>query len=131
MMNKHVLLIDDDPIFHVIFSRMINKVYAGLNVISFLNGKEALDYLNTSYSKNSQYVLLLDINMPVFNGWQFIEEIKKRAIIQNDNLTLYVVTSSTDSDDIKRAKSYLFVKDVLTKPLSVNTINFALGPLNN
>jgi len=130
-MNKHVLLIDDDPIFHVIFSRMINKVYAGLNVISFLNGKEALDYLNTSYSKNSQYVLLLDINMPVFNGWQFIEEIKKRAIIQNDNLTLYVVTSSTDSDDIKRAKSYLFVKDVLTKPLSVNTINFALGPLNN
>lgn len=130
-MNKHVLLIDDDPIFHVIFSRMINKVYAGLNVISFLNGKEALDYLNTSYSKNSQYVLLLDINMPVFNGWQFIEEIKKRAIIQNDNLTLYVVTSSTDSDDIKRAKSYFFVKDVLTKPLSVNTINFALGPLNN
>jgi len=130
-MNKHVLLIDDDPIFHVIFSRMINKVYAGLNVISFLNGKEALDYLNTSYSKNSQYVLLLDINMPVFNGWQFIEEIKKRAIIQNDNLTLYVVTSSTDSDDIKRAKSYFFVRDVLTKPLSVSTINFALGPLNN
>ena len=130
-MNKHVLLIDDDPIFHVIFSRMINNVYAGLNVISFLNGKEALDYLSTSYSKNSQYVLLLDINMPVFNGWQFIEEIKKRAIIQNDNLTLYVVTSSTDSDDIKRAKSYFFVKDVLTKPLSVNTINFALGPLNN
>lgn len=130
-MNKYVLLIDDDPIFHVIFSRMINKVYAGLNVISFLNGKEALDYLNTSYSKNSQYVLLLDINMPEFNGWQFIEEIKKRAIIQNDNLTLYVVTSSTDSDDIKRAKSYLFVKDVLTKPLSVNTINFAFGPLNN
>lgn len=130
-MNKYVLLIDDDPIFHVIFSRMINKFYTGVNVISFLNGIEALDYLNSNYTKENQYVILLDINMPVFNGWQFIEEITKRAIKQNNNLTLYVVTSSTDSDDIKRAKSYFFVKDVLTKPLSVNTINFALGPLNN
>lgn len=129
-MNKHVLLIDDDPIFHVIFSRMINKVYAGLNVISFLNGKEALDYLNTSYSKNSQYVLLLDINMPVFNGWQFIDEIKKSAIVQNSNIKLYVVTSSTDTDDTKRAISYHFVEDVLTKPLSVKTINLALDSLN-
>lgn len=121
-MDKHVLLIDDDPIFHLIFSRMINKVCAGLNVVPFLNGKIALEYLNKNYNIDSRYVILLDINMPVCNGWQFLDEIKKRSMTQNNNIALFVVTSSTGIDDIKLAQSHDFVKGILTKPLSINTL---------
>lgn len=120
-MDKHILLIDDDPIFHLISSRMINKVCAGLNVIPFLNGKIALEYLNKNYNIDSRYVILLDINMPVYNGWQFLDEIKK-SMVQNNNIALFVVTSSTGIDDIKQAQSHSFVKGILTKPLSINTL---------
>ncbi|WP_157805256.1 response regulator [Confluentibacter citreus] len=130
-MNKHVLLIDDDPIFHVIFTRMINKVYPGLSVSSSLHGKLALEFLNRNYSIENQYIVLLDINMPVYNGWQFLDAIKKKGIIRNNNITIFVVTSSTDLDDIKRAKAYGFVKDTLSKPLSVNSLNSVLQPLVN
>ncbi|WP_157831430.1 response regulator [Confluentibacter flavum] len=130
-MNKHVLLVDDDPIFHIIFTRMIKKVYPELSVNSSLNGKIALEYLNTNYSEESQYIILLDINMPVYNGWQFLDIIKKKEIILNNNIIIFVVTSSTDLDDIKRAKSYSFVKDTLSKPLSVDSLNHVLQPLIN
>lgn len=127
-MDKHVLLIDDDPIFHIIFTRMINKVYPSLNVNSSLNGKIGLEYLSKNYSIDKQYIILLDINMPINNGWQFLDGIKKKGIIQNNNITIFVVTSSTDLDDIKRAKSYGFVKDTLSKPLSVDSLNHVFKP---
>lgn len=130
-MNKQVLLIDDDPIFHIIFSRMIKKIFPKLDVNSSLNGKIALDYLIKNYSKEDRYIILLDINMPVYNGWQFLDAIKKREIILNNNIIIFVVTSSTDFDDTKRAKSYGFVKDTLSKPLSIDTLNHALQPFIN
>jgi len=130
-MNKHVLLVDDDPIFHVIFTRMIKKVYPALNVNSSLNGKIAFEYLNKNYSMDDQYIILLDINMPINNGWQFLDAIKKKGIIRNNNIIIFVVTSSTDLDDIKRAKSYGFVRDTLSKPLSVDSLNHVLKPLIN
>ncbi len=125
-MNKQVLLIDDDPIFHVIFTRMIQKVCAQLKVTSYLNGKIALDHLNKNYTSNNQYIILLDINMPVINGWQFLHEIKKSGIIKNNNLTLYIVSSSTDIDDIKQAQSHDLVKSIFSKPLSINSIKHIL-----
>lgn len=130
-MNKYVLLVDDDPIFHVIFTRMIKRVYPTLNVNSSLNGKIALEYLNKNYCMDDQYIILLDINMPINNGWQFLDAIKKKGIIRNNNIIIFVVTSSTDLDDIKRAKSYGFVKDTLSKPLSVDSLNHVLKPLIN
>lgn len=128
-MNKQVLLIDDDPIFHIIFTRMIEKVWAGLSVNSFLNGEKGLDYLNTNYSIDNQYVILLDINMPVNNGWQFLDEIRKKNMALTNNIMIYIVTSSTDYDDVKQAKTYSIVKDILPKPLSIKSLNRILQPL--
>lgn len=128
-MNKEVLLIDDDPIFHIIFSRMIKKVHTGLTVNPFLNGKLALDYLDKNYSSNKQYVILLDINMPIKNGWQFLDGIIKKGLCLNNNVAIYIVTSSTDHEDIKQAKNYSMVKDMYSKPLSINSLTYMLQPL--
>lgn len=121
-MNKHVLLIDDDPIFHIIFTRMIKKLDKSLHVTSKLNGQIALEYLNENYSIDSQYIILLDINMPINNGWQFLNKIKKWEILKNNNITLFIVSSSTDIEDKKKAQKYPFVKGILTKPLSINSV---------
>lgn len=128
-MNKEVLLIDDDPIFHFIFSRMIEKIHGGLTVNAFLNGKIGLDYLSKNYSTDKQYVILLDINMPIKNGWQFLDGIIKKGLPINNNMTIFIVTSSTDQEDIKQAKNYDLVKDIFSKPLSINYLTDMLQPL--
>jgi len=129
MKNKHVLLIDDDPVFHIIFTRMIKKISSGLSVSSFSNGEIGLEYLNENYSVESQYIILLDINMPIINGWQFLDVIRKKGIALNNNISIYILTSSTDSNDVKQSRSYTFVKDILTKPLNINSLNYVLEPL--
>lgn len=125
-MNRQLLLIDDDPLFHVIFTRLIQKVRADIHVTSHLNGKVALDHLKKSYTTNKQYIILLDINMPIINGWQFLTEIKDWGILKNKNMTLFVVSSSTDIDEINRVQSYDFVKDMLSKPLSIKSVKYIL-----
>lgn len=121
-MNKHVLLIDDDPVFHIIFTRMIKKLDKSLHVTSKLNGQIALEYLNENYNIDNQYIILLDINMPINNGWQFLNKIKKWEMIKNNNITLFIVSSSTDIEDKKKAQKYPFVKGILTKPLSIISV---------
>src|SRR5690606_7048787 len=101
-------------------------VCAGLSVNSFLNGEKGLDYLNKNYSTDNQYVILLDINMPINNGWQFLEGIKNKGIAQNNNITIYIVTSSTDLDDVKQAERYCIVKNILSKPLSIDSLTDVL-----
>lgn len=128
-MNKKVLLIDDDPIFHIIFTRMITKVYSGLSVNSFPNGKIGIDYLNKNYSTDNQYVIVLDINMPIINGWQFLDVLRKKGILPNNNISVYILTSSTDMDDVKQSKTYSFVKDIISKPLTVSSLHSILRPL--
>jgi CheY-like chemotaxis protein len=128
-MNKQVLLIDDDPIFHVIFTRMIKSVSSGLSVNSFANGEIGLEYLNKNYSVDDQYVILLDINMPIINGWQFLDVLRKKGIAFNNNIYIYILTSSTDLDDVKQSRTYNFVKDIISKPLTVSSLTSVLKPL--
>lgn len=128
-MSKHVLLIDDDPIFHIIFTRMIKKVQPGITVNSFSNGNNGLEYLNQNYSSDNQYVILLDINMPIINGWQFLDIIRKKGIALNNNICIYILTSSTDLDDEEQSKTYNFVKDIISKPLTVQSLSYVLKPL--
>ncbi len=125
-MNRQVLLIDDDPLFHLIFTRLIKKVREDIHLTSHLNGKLALDYLKNNYSINNQYIILLDINMPIINGWQFLTEIKHMGILKNKNITLFVVSSSTDLDEINHVHSYDFVKDMLSKPISIASVKYIL-----
>jgi len=126
-MNKQVLLIDDDPIFHLILSRMIEKVDAECDVTAHLNGKIALDYLNENYRSHHEFLLFLDINMPVMNGWEFLNELKPLEMIRNKNINIHIVTSSTDLDDVKKAESYSFVEGIMSKPVSFDALNSILG----
>ena len=128
-MTKQVLLIDDDPIFHVIFTRMIKRVSYELSVKSFPNGEIGLEFLNENYSIHDQYVILLDINMPIINGWQFLDVLQNKGIALNNNLSIYILTSSTDLDDVEQSRTYNFVKDIISKPLTASSLKRVLKTL--
>ena len=71
-----ILLIDDDIATNFIHTRLIKKTLVVDTIITKLNGEEAMEYLTTK--KDGEYpqpeLIFLDINMPVMNGWEFIEE---------------------------------------------------------
>ena len=122
-----VCIIDDDPIYINLVTRIVKLKNFSRNLIVFQNGQEALEYFRTltitdNHSKVPQ-LILLDINMPIMDGWEFLEEFSKFNVDLMNQLQLYVVSSSINPADIQKAKSVDFVTDYITKPLHIDTIN--------
>src|SRR5690606_15788922 len=109
-----ILLIDDDPINNLINRRLINKLDISPAVIDFLEAEKALEYLN---SKNGiKTLILLDINMPVMNGWDFLTSY---AVLENKRKDFIIMLSSSiDHQDRQRSQAYKFVKGFIEKPLT-------------
>lgn len=111
-------IIDDDPIF--IFGTKKMMSYSGIceSFLIFKNGKEAYDHLSIIIKENKSLpdIILLDINMPIMNGWQFLDEIIKIDIPKE--LKIFIVSSSENPEDIEKAKEYNFIKNYVVKPIN-------------
>jgi CheY-like chemotaxis protein len=114
-MNPIVMVVDDDDIVLYLHDLMIRESGLSSNPLSFSNGKVALDYLRRNYRETDSYLVLLDLNMPVMNGWQFLELIEKEGFV----VRVIIVSSSIDPADFEKAKKYALVKDYVPKPLSI------------
>ncbi|MEQ5789419.1 response regulator [Muricauda sp. NFXS6] len=126
-MNKLGLLVDDDPIFNWVSTKLIEKVDPNLTIKLFADGREALDFLYENYTGETLYQILLDINMPRMNGWEFIEKLERLQTIKGDNISIYIVSSSTDESDIKKADELKLVRGYFKKPLSIEDIKSIFG----
>ncbi|MBC8768336.1 response regulator [Arenibacter sp. BSSL-BM3] len=116
-------IIDDDPIF-VFGSKVLlkNNGFAS-NIIVFQNGKEALEMIvpMLESEEGSPEVIFLDLNMPIMDGWEFLDEFSKLSNVQN--IRVYILSSSIDSRDIEKAKQYEIVNDFIAKPLTDSKIS--------
>jgi CheY-like chemotaxis protein len=115
-MIPHLLLVEDDPIFTYLLEKAIQSVELPGEISAFSNGLKAIDYLKKEYHKDKQYVIFLDLNMPVMNGWQFMEKIETIAAVSN--VIVFIVTSSNYQKDIDLLMENLFVADFITKPIN-------------
>ena len=120
-MNNELFLIDDDKFFIMMAKKMVAKCARHPSPLNFENGRLALDYLQKTYNNETVFILLLDINMPIMNGWGVLEALKEFASPKNTFVVM--VTSSTDEADIKKARQSPFVVEYLTKPLVVESLN--------
>ena len=110
-----ILLIDDDDIVLMIQRKLLQRCGVNKEIISFKKGREALDYL-LDQNGNQSFLVLLDINMPGMNGWQFLyrlAELEIQHIIQ-----VVMVTSSIDSYDREAAVKYKNVIGFIEKPIT-------------
>lgn len=115
-----IAVVDDDKIFQLIASRSIKATHFNGKILQFNNGSEALHYLEEHASEDGDIpdVLFLDINMPLVDGWMFMEDfidLKQRI---NKPIRIYMVSSSIDPKDIERAKAIHDIKAYVTKPIS-------------
>lgn len=119
---KHIVcLIDDDNIYQYTARVILESTGLAKQIHSFYNGSEAISYFKDE--KNLQPdtlpdVIFVDINMPVMNGWEFLEEYHKLYALLPKYIAVYVVSSSVDSSDMQRSRSFKAVSDYLVKPVN-------------
>jgi CheY-like chemotaxis protein len=120
-----VLLVDDDEINNFISIKLIKKALLNTEIMACLNGKFAIDQLVDIQRNNPEKLpdyILLDINMPIMNGWEFLDEYKRLNIDPAGKCKIFIISSSVFSNDINKARSYPLVKDFISKPLNVDKI---------
>ncbi len=115
-------IIDDDPVFIFAAKRILNISEFCKNFTVFNNGQEAIQALKPIIQSGKEVpdVILLDLNMPIMDGWQFLDEFIK--IKSPKKLLLYIVSSSIDPADLKKAKSYELVSDYIIKPITKKSV---------
>lgn len=116
----NIAIVDDDRIFHLTSSKAIE--YSGLveSILPFKNGEEAIKYIqeNINNPEDLPELILLDINMPVLDGWGFLNEFKKINTLLKNKITIYITSSSTSQADLAKANEYDTVSKYLIKPIS-------------
>ena len=119
---ESVCIIDDDLIYQFLAKEEIEYTNMVNNIMFFNNGEKALQFIKNTLSNNEMDILpdiiFLDINMPVMDGWEFLEayaQIKPKVV---KKIIIYMVSSSTDIRDLDRAKSISEVSDYIIKPVS-------------
>jgi CheY-like chemotaxis protein len=124
MSKKIIWVVDDDAIYQVIINKIIQKSEMFSACSSFKNGKEAVSALHKIIEKTELIpdIILLDINMPVMDGWEFMEEIKTIKTQINKKVIIYIVSSSIAIEDKNKSKEFNDVFAFISKPVNVNDI---------
>lgn len=114
---KNILLIDDDETTNFLTRITIKKTNLGIVMHECLNGKEGVEFFEELQNKPDSVtpdIILLDLNMPIIDGWQFLEEFKQF----NSPAQVYIMSSSNYPEDIQNASNYPLVKGYIVKPLT-------------
>jgi CheY-like chemotaxis protein len=124
---KSICLIDDDSIYRMLVKRLISFGGLSHDVLEFSDGQEAYYKLRELYQLGDSLpdVILLDINMPIWDGWDFLDEFIKLGIEKFPEV--YVVTSSTNHEEKEKARSYAIVKECIVKPFDMEMLNRILA----
>ena len=128
----NLLLVEDDVVYNFLHIKLINATGYKNHIEVALNGKMALDYLSDSskHPDNKNHplpeLILLDINMPVIDGWEFLDAFSKLDKNITRNINIVMVTSSQNPDDLSKAKKIEILNDFTSKPLTINKINHIL-----
>lgn len=122
-MNRETLIIDDDKIMCIMHERLcrLHKLPAPR---AFTTAQEALDYILANNHPCQSFTILLDINMPVMNGWQFLEALGGYELLAD--IYLILLSSSVDRSDMERAKEYPLVDAFISKPLNTSKVQLLL-----
>lgn len=112
-------VIDDDKIYHFLLKNLFKQNSIEVSPVFFGNGQDAIENLRKiPVTGEFPELILLDVNMPIMDGWQFLDEYKKLITATGRNATIFMISSSNDEHDLTKAQEYSdVVKDYLLKPI--------------
>ena len=124
MTNKKTYIIDDDKLTARLVSILLTNNGFSEEIKIFNHSEQALENLriNSSQMDLLPDIILLDINMPVLDGWQFLEEFKTLTI--KKNIAIFILTSSIDPSDLEISKKFPIIRSYIQKPITSEKLKF-------
>jgi len=122
-----IILIDDSAFDLFIYEKLLIKSGITRTVKSFNSAREALKYLVTEESRLPETVILLDLQMPDMNGFEFIEAFGSVPESIKNKIRIFMLSSTIDSRDIEKARSSPDILDLLPKPLEIDLLKSKLA----
>ena len=121
----HFIVIDDSKLDCFIAEKIIRNTGMNDTIMSFTEAKDALEHIKKApYAHdNTKTILIVDIQMPLMNGFEFVEAFEKLPQEIQNNYIIYVLSSSINENDLNKVRSYRSVKHFLNKPLTSNTLS--------
>jgi DNA-binding response OmpR family regulator len=115
-------IVDDDPLYNFGTKKILEFTAFSEEVSYFLNGEDAFKDLNKRIQEGAPLpdIILLDINMPIMNGWEFLDQVSKTDL--KHPVKIFMVSSSINQDEIDRANSYPLVAEYIVKPLTLEKV---------
>lgn len=115
-------IVDDDPIFVYGAKRLLELADFCNGFLIFNNGHDALFKLKALIESGKELpdLILLDLNMPIMDGWQFLDNFTQIKI--EKKIIIYIVSSSIDPKDLEKSKMYASVSNFVVKPISFDKI---------
>lgn len=125
-------IIDDDPIFIYGTKRIMKEMDFCEEFVIYNNGQEALDGILkiTSSGEKLPSIILLDLNMPIMNGWEFLDEFIKIPTHNTNPTLVYIISSSVDPRDLEKVKSYEKVSNYILKPITPKDLETILDTIS-
>jgi CheY-like chemotaxis protein len=113
-------MIDDNPMAHMVMQHMFDHYELFRDAAHSLDGGVILEFLRNHRLEPELLpdIILLDLYMPEYSGWLFLEEFRLLQPLLKKNISVYILSASTDKLDILRSTSYTFVNDYFSKPMS-------------
>ena len=126
MIPFRFIIIDNDPVNNLLCGLAIQDAAANADILAFTDPLKAFDYISGYNETNKgMNILLVDINMPVWSGWDFADHFENLDESIKNRFTIYMLSSSIDNNDKQRAAENINVMGYIEKPLTEEKV-FAL-----
>lgn len=125
-MLQKVLCIDDDPISVMLCRKVISRSMFAEETDSANNGESALRYLDElAETQGAVYpqIILLDLNMPIMNGWEFLENYERRFAPLHNDIKIVVLSSTIDPEDVRKTEEFSTVISFISKPVTTSSLH--------
>jgi CheY-like chemotaxis protein len=128
-----ICIVDDDSVYQFTTTRTIEANKLAKKILIFSDGEEAIQFLmdNIGNSEDLPDVIFLDINMPIMDGWQFLEEYVTLKPDIGKKIIIYMISSSVDPIDLERAKKISDISDYIVKPINPEMLKDIILALEN
>jgi CheY-like chemotaxis protein len=119
---QRYIVVDDDRMNNLVSKFIIQRHNKEAEIQLYTDPELALAEiceLSSNADDQCQTTILLDINMPMMNGWEFLEQFKNLKLSTDKQFRIYMISSSIDPSDKQRAADHLLISGFFSKPLNV------------
>lgn len=124
---KKIAIVDDDSIFQFTTKVKIEKLQLASSIEIFNDGDEIYKHLQEVGKEDWPDIVLLDINMPIVDGWDFLELYRDLSPELHKHISIFMLSSSINPVDVDKANENEFVKEYVTKPIKDEVLSSILS----